>query len=364
MNEWSFFTVSSHGSLSGGMMVVPPNTYILNIATAGLPCFKVSWAIENWIYEHSPLIHAPSKTIFQKLYESIKAKRFLREISQGISHIYEPGDTSLNALEQYNENMARKEQQTIAFYEPGDLMFDTTLNMNNHNWPMFLMGAYEIPVPYSIKRTIFEKNAFLYDSDETADTIGYEELIEAAMNPIREARAAPNQDDHKIFDVDANILRPDMFPTGGSASGEESPAVHNFVLSDVITKVNTRKTDGKKHLFIVRACRVAPTKVKRNLMRRFSIASRERPRVKIEEGSALLRTKLNLTFLEKVKTALERKKPSVGLFQKASIDDAIEQIDSIKDGKPFTMDTVKDILERANSFVKFQDEFKALMGLP
>jgi hypothetical protein len=356
MREWNFFTVSAHGSLTGQMMVVPPNTYILNIATAGLPCFKVSWALENWIYDYSPSLAASSKTIFQKLYESIKGKTFLRDLAPGMSHIYEPGNTGLNLLEQYNASMGRSEQQTVAFYEPGDLMFNTRLNMNNHNWPMFLMGAYEIPVPYSMKKAVFKKNAFLYGEGENADTIGYEELVEATTKPISEEIKKPGAEAHKIFDVEENLLKPDMFPEGAAP-------IHDFVLSDVIAKVNERVIDNKQHLFIVRACRVAPSEPIRNRMRRFSIAARERPRIGIEDPAKILRSRLTVTLLDKIKAALQAKKPSVPLFQKASISEAVELINEIKAGGPFTMDTVQEILERANQFITFQPEFKTLMGL-
>jgi hypothetical protein len=327
--NWDTFFVQAHGNLVNRLMIVPPNTYILNLATAGKSCNKIKWKIDNWIYEAgdaSSVATGRRSTIKERLFRAIKEKTFFRGAEAGESKIYTPGTTSLNVEEQYTAGgTGGFSEVSLAFYEPGDIMFNTGLSFHNDYLPIVLLGAYNIPIPRRLRQQIFDINKIVYKPSANVNLLNAENIVGL---PLANARAVARPEHDTMFNIPENILRTEMFPAGRAMK-------QDFLLSEVIDIVNGRNGLGaaapalgaaappaaagagvgvnqKKHLFIVSACRSAATVDEAKRMRRFSIAARgNRERTAATPAEILAnpakqwRTKLTSRLLTNVRTQFE-----------------------------------------------------------
>lgn len=399
LTNWDFFYVSSHGSLENRLMIVPPNTYILNLATAGKSCPKIRWRIDNWIYDYEEPKPAFNRRvpILHKLHEAIIGKTFLRGVGPEETHVYTPGTTAQNIEEQYTsaEGAEGFHERTLAFYQPGDILFDTKLSFHNNYLPILLLGAYRIPIPYKLRKALFNINKVMYSPEAIINSLQNTDLIGLPQgSQLGLATPAHNT----MFNIPENLIQAEMFPAVGVPKTD-------FYLSDVIKFINTTQTEKPEHVFIVDACRSAATEPLSKRMRRFSISAREnRERVNINAAiiaakpSKKWRTTLNKTLLENLRraftnniTALQKdlvplqqkkrdaaKKPTFAERLKADseaqaeidkvnldiqgLQQGIQNIDRIL-AQPlgFTMEDIQGILTIAKSAL--QPEFKALFGI-
>lgn len=299
---WDTFYISGHGNLENSMMIVPPNTYILNLATAGRPCMKIRWKINNWIYDYDDVIRG-DRPVKEKLYKAIRDKTFFRDIAGGVESIYRPGTTALNEAEQY-EAAASASQKTLAFYEPGDIMFDTRISFHNDLLPIMLLGAYRVPINPELRDAIFDVNKVVYKPGVNAYNVN---ISDVAPLPANNARGVATAAHDTMFNIPDNLIRDSMFPAG-------RPQRQLFHLSEVINTVNAANANGNKHLFMVTACRSGPDETQSRRMRRFSIAARGNrsrvgiaPEVILANAQAQWRTKLNADYLRYIKGQYEAK---------------------------------------------------------
>ena len=375
---WDILYVSAHGGLSGNMMVVPENTYILNLATAGKICNKVVWDIENWIYDYSPTAR-PVKTILQKMYDALKGNSFLSD------YMYTPGNVNTNVLEQYPDPPAlaaaevplTRQQKSLAYYEPGDIMFDTTLSFVNHNYPVFLMGAYEVPISHELKRSLFRINKHLYRGEDynnagNVNTMNSEDVLRyLSLVPPEEFERHPPAAEHQIFNRDDNLLKNQMFPM-------RDPVPVNQPLSEVIPFINTSLQEkavaagGAEakvkpfKLIIIKACRVALNPNVATRMRRYSIAARTRNTKRVTvDGVAIPRAKLNLAYLARLKAALQRyySSPVTTDPKRLIIQKVIADITRIESGSPFSVELIEDILQTVKTMGGLQTEIGSLLRI-
>lgn len=299
--NWDTFFVQAHGNLENRLMIVPPNTYILNLATAGKSCSKIKWKIDNLIYEAPDTLATGRRSVVkERLYAGIKAKTILRDMTNAglpVESIYRPGDTASNVAEQYTDAEAGGfAEKTLAFYEPGDIMFDTKLTFHNNLFPIVVLGAYEVPLPHALRRTVFDINRDFYKANANVRALNADDLLK----DFPRRAAAPEHD--TMFNIPENILRTLMFPDGGEMRQE-------FYLSEVLTAINDLYPNGHNHFFMVSACRSAGNKDESRRMRRFSIAARGN-RVRTAASAAEIaanpakqfRTKLTATLLRNLRT--------------------------------------------------------------
>ena len=325
---WDFFYVSSHGLFEERLMFVPDNTYVLNLATAGKSCMKLDKHLDDMIYEKTrppgaaavnlnPLaaagageaVVAEPISQLERLYISIRDRTFLRDpaaIAARREHIGESGTTARNREELYvNTPAPPPATASLAFYEPGDIMHDTSLHIKNNYLPLLLLGVYRIPVPFDIQKAVFDASKPVLLPTARVNTIN-------RGNVNRNQPLTPATDEqHQIFNREENLIRRQMFPDAG-------PPVPRLYLSEIIDFTNRTVNDGKNHFFLVKACRSADDPETTKMARRYSIAARagrERLGVSAEtlerNPAARYRSVLNRAFLERLIPPLTRRIPNL-----------------------------------------------------
>ena len=317
LRTWDFYYVTAHGLFEPRMMIVPPKTYVLNTATAGRSCLKLDAVIESLIYE-DPAERAPAAAVgappqdFRKLYAAIQAKSFLKNSLRGVEpteHIFTPETVNRNKNEVYQPITAENilagrnlKQYSLSFYEPGDIMFDTSLHFMNNLKPLFLMGVYRIPVPFSIRERVFEANRPVLEPSKDIFTVDQYNIRNIPQdNPIWNA----TEEEHQIFNTRENLLQPMMFPEVGGVR----PSMY---LSEVIESINARSDPEKQKFYMVKACRSTEDEGMSKRARRLSIAARSgriRPNIPAEEIAInprkRFRTPLNIELLGRTLPNLE-----------------------------------------------------------
>ncbi len=324
-------------------MFVPDNTYVLNLATAGKGCKKLDKFLNDLVYEkeetreattgaaavaNNPLAAAGAGTAaaaadptsqLERLYTAIRDRTFLRDAAAILAHrehIGEAGTTARNLEEQY-VNTSRMSvvdllvhhltkspaMASLSFYEPGDVMHDTRLHTMNDLLPLILLGVYRIPVPFAMKKAVFDANKPALVPTATINTVDRYNI-----NNTKPTMPA-TEEHHQIFNREENLIQRQMFPEAG-------PPVPHLFLSEIIDFTNRTVNDGKNHFFMVDACRSAEDSETSRMARRFSIAARanrERVGVSAEVIAAhpakRYRTALNRAFLERFLGALTRRVP-------------------------------------------------------
>jgi hypothetical protein len=315
---WDFFYVTSHGLFEDRLMIVPPNTYVMNMATAGRSCMKFDKYIDDLIYEKPAAASgaaAAATSALENFYTAIRARTFLRSLERGgilTEHMFTPGTTARNEEELYENTTSalaapRAAEMSLAIYEPGDIMFDTQLHTMNDRLPLILLGVYDIPVPFKMRQAVFDVNKVVITPGKTVFNVDQYNIDPSI--PKTSAAWNPTEEHHQIFNVDENLIKGKMFPDVGAP-------VPYMYLSEVIEFTNTAKNDGKQHFFMINACRSATTEETSRLARRLSIAARaNRERVGINAATLIAhpqkkyRSVLNRAFLERILAALPGRIP-------------------------------------------------------
>ncbi len=279
---------------------------------------KLDKYLDDLIYEKPAGPAAVSQ--LERLYTTIRDRTFLRDMGMETlkEHIGSPGTVNRNLLEQYGnlrelgafanlfeDFVEPPETKSLAFYEPGDVMHDTKFHIMNDYLPLLLLGVYRIPVPFEIRQAVFDASRPVFLPNTTINTADRENINNS--RPIQ--RATP--ENHQIFDVEDNIIRRQMFPEAG-------PPVPYLQLSEVIDFTNRTINNGKKHFFMVKACRTTRDSATSRLARRFSIAARaNRERIGVNAATlaarpaSRYRSALNRAFLERIAAALPGRLPKL-----------------------------------------------------
>ena len=349
--NWGLYYISAHGLLSQEMFIVPPNTYILNLSTTGKGCSIMHWDIERLFYSKSDSeedMDARRKEIFSKLKTGLT-----RDLMEGQSEfIHTKGNISLDVSELYGKGRGSK---SLAFYEPGDIIFDCHFFFRNSGFPMFLMGAYALPM----KRTIWERVVQANRPVAPSAHPNAFNLSNLKLKGIKESNAQPLlEEGDKLFNLPENLVKDVMFDANGDLRPSASPfnvqimrgvkpeaipfqlySQEQFTQSlqtqtpppnnpslrkrqvtapyvvpgtrvptlyDIVRQLN--HTDANPKLIFVHACRTIeddapylPKTFTPKFTRRMSLAARERlPK----NGST--RPQLNRAFLEALKAGLDR----------------------------------------------------------
>lgn len=181
-------------------------------------------------------------------------------------------------------------------------MFDTSLHFMNNLKPLFLMGVYRIPVPFSIRERVFEANRPVLEPSKDIFTVDQYNIRNIPQdNPIWNA----TEEEHQIFNTRENLLQPMMFPEVGGVR----PSMY---LSEVIESINARSDPEKQKFYMVKACRSTEDEGMSKRARRLSIAARSgriRPNIPAEEIAInprkRFRTPLNIELLGRTLPNLE-----------------------------------------------------------
>lgn len=347
--NWGLYYISSHGLLSQDVFIVPENTYILNLSTTGKGCSVMHWDIERLFYSKSDSaddMDAKRQEIFNKLKSGL-TKNMIEGKSE---YIHTKGDISLDVEELYGKKGAR----SLAFYEPGDIIFDCHFFFRNTGFPMFLMGTYALPM----KRTIWEN---VVKANRPVAPGVHPNAFNLSNLKIKDIEASNKKQllekGDKLFNLPENLVKDVMFDANGdlrpSASSfnvqlmrgvkpeaipfplysqeqftqslqtktppannpslRKRPATAPYVvpgtrvptLYDIVRQLN--HTDGRPKLIFVHACRTIednapylPKSFTPRFTRRMSLAARERT-----SNSGTTRPQLNRAFLEALKAGLD-----------------------------------------------------------
>ena len=203
--EWDFKYISSHGLLNKRIFVVPENTYVYFTTKAGeFANIEELLEIHSFIYN----ILDTSKSLenwWLKALRDFQGKGLFDE------QVYNPKNIGSN-----RNTLAKKR----AFYEPGDFIQDLTLVFKNNSVkPIFPMGAFQIPIPGSLKTKVDEFN----------------ENDESHINA---------ETDRLLFNLPINLFGNRIFKEGNT----------KWTLFDALN--NLGSLGKKKRLVIVDACRV------------------------------------------------------------------------------------------------------------
>ncbi len=271
--EWNMIHISGHGSsavknetsssLRPEMFIVPANTYIINLATAGKSCLKFVREIEQILYNVDESFNR--ETIFQQLKNGtfMKEYLYLNNNTNNSKMLYPPNNN--------NNNTPSRASQSISIYTPGDLLSNTSISFFNHNSPYYLMGGYEIQIP---KERLYE--------------------IARMMGP---GTMSTSLHEH-LFNRPDNLLKDLMFDT--SQSSVEN-ILRKYKLSELIKYLNNLPINsGKNRLYIVRACRTYSDSNFKKLLRKYSVMSR-----KLTPSTITFNKELLEYIRTKFKTALQ-----------------------------------------------------------
>ncbi len=245
--DWGLYFMSSHGNLLEEFFIVPENTYVLHLATAGSPCSKFKSDIEDLIYD--------DKSGRKTLWKSLKEGTFLK--------------TSKNTIAKefiYN-NSKIEDENTISFYEPGDLIFNIDLNLINYDWPIFLMGLYELPVSHTLRDNLFEINKPYLKNGSNKHILNSSCILTPQQLNFKKyphIKQTPNINEAHIFNRNDNLLKNEMFIDN----------ITNITLYNLLNNLNAINNNIK--LIIIKACRYTKitSKIIMNKQRRYSLSTR------------------------------------------------------------------------------------------
>ncbi len=218
--EWKLNYLSGHSRLNNKIFVVPANTYLFFVASGGIGAAKEELAdIDALIYLYKKgALKEPTK---EDWYSNI-FKLFKKENNQGknVQTLFQ--DLVYDPAKERNQETASKR----AFYEPNDIVQDLRCSFENDYKPIFPMGVFDLPLPYSMKDNIAEFN----ENEE-------EELVE-------------EETDKRFFNVASNFYKKEMFET--------KPRKTFFTLFDILNDLNKKQplAKGSKRLLILDTCRV------------------------------------------------------------------------------------------------------------
>jgi hypothetical protein len=284
------FVISAHGRIAPRMFLVPENTYIMSLAPSGKGSAKVKFEIDNWIYAK----HGKRADMKAKLMKSLEAGTFLSDYwhSATAGAVHTP--------------------ESLAIYEPGDIMTNSELMFNNDFRPIFLMGMYEFPLAYDLKQKIFAANRGLYTENANINSLTWEDMNANAVNKGITTQIDKNLDN--IFIRDDNLvightetMRTIATPT--EASIEKQVAM----LSDLIklpivggggAGAGAGAGAAPIRLFIVDSCRSSTDLNLQTKSRRMSLMSRRTMRV---DEPSREESRLSIDYLQRIAVPLRKK---------------------------------------------------------
>ncbi len=375
--HWNTFYVGAHGTIGNDMIVVPPNTYILNMSTAGFPCGVIKHELENLIYDYENGegreggngSTSSRESIMEKLWKLLLTGKFLDESSKESIYINENvGQNITQRRKSYlyntsefnikdpfkNSGRPSKSSKSIAFYEPGDLMYDTFLKLYNNTTPFFLVGMYKIPISYSYKKQIFDENRAhnVFPPHAKIHTVTNNNVKSQLL--ISKPIMADFDNVHiKLFNKPENIMQEKMFRSNNTIKQKD------FRLHDIFAMLDPDKTN----FIIVDSCRslINPlhSAPQLNLKRRMSILTRKL----IPFDSKQFFT-LNIDSLIDLKHQLEAiKNPSL---KNDDLDYILELINTIITSGKTRDNDLKMIFEiiSEKNYIKLNAEFVDFLSLP
>lgn len=342
--KWGIYYITAHGSLRSNFFVIPENTYILNIAVAGKGCHIFKWEIENLIYQRSE--GARGLPIKQTIYNLFKDRKFYKDF-----HLYNPAIP------------LETQPTSLAFYEPGDFLLDSTISFYNHVWPIFLQGVYEIPIPIAIKDRVFAPNKRFYPEDENASTVNAGTIFK-----VPKAGDVPGEIEQQIFNIPENLWREKIFTPAGTKT--------KFQLKDIVREIraiDTAKGIDRIRLIIVNTCRIpGDPSVTPSMLRSASETARRVPNPKAVEPEGPLSPsyklermefqRLNLDTLIQIMNQLFEKYKNVSTEEeKAILAHPIEIGTRIFHRKEFSRDELLEFLETANTLIPLNSQITRLL---
>jgi hypothetical protein len=247
-SNWKINFVGAHGAMNSNMFKVPENTYILNMSTAGKSCSKCLFQLDNVIFDY--------KNFWKVIHEQLSrggsngGKSSFLELIERQSKL----TNRMHAL----YNAAGEFTQTLAFYEPGDIMTDIYLQMYERNPPFFLMGLYNIPIPNRLQDIVQKANKDCGVNEE------FRVIDDTKFLGAKSDKSIMDSLNKRIIHNDKNLLK------------EESEKKSDFTLHEIIFNhlpALSPIAAGQKRILIVGACREA-SKVVGIRARRYSIGSR------------------------------------------------------------------------------------------
>ncbi len=248
-------------------------------------------------------------------------------------------------FERHFETIAKRSdaQKTISFYEPGDILYDTNLYFkNNLTPPLFLTGAYNIPIPFDIVNNVFNENiAIRYYKSQKLDLFKIHPELDPGAKSIFLTQPTADALHIKLMNIPQNLLQNEMFRNPVAAGGAGGAVAINKTqmrLSEVLNylpsvSIATGGGSGANlptlnRLIIVDSCRVPIQEYKLDYdlitrARRKSIATRTFPNVPrlnatgapiIKNGKPVTKSirKLNKQYLEKILSEMLKYDTSVG----------------------------------------------------
>ena len=122
-----FVSVSAHGMLTGNVFVVPDNTYIMFLGGAG-----------------HPIERRPNQIPALKKYRFMQPGETPEQWYERTYHDIHTGEFFKDKL--YKPNMPYA-HESVSIYEPGDIVQDLSLDLENRSYPFLLLGVWDCPIP-------------------------------------------------------------------------------------------------------------------------------------------------------------------------------------------------------------------------
>ena len=234
--DWNFYLVSGHGNLSENMFEIPANTYILNLSTTGRSCMGFNWDLEGIMFAKGETAE-DLKSMKEEIYDRIKKGLLTKSSSAFREFIYTEKGIQRDIEELY-ETPTDGGDTTLAYYEPGDYMFDTEIYFRNHSFPILFMGVYELPMKKSLKEKWIDANELIWTDGKrpSSNLVLGEDFSGRLIIPEGETENTLLDKYDTVFNVPENLALPVMFPNGNlfHLPGDYNKAVYRGVKNTAV----------------------------------------------------------------------------------------------------------------------------------
>ena len=379
-SQWNTTYIGAHGTIGNKMIVIPPNTYILNLATAGYPCSVLKGEIANWIYDYESGGGAGGggaggggvggRKMKQKLWIALKNGTFLKEVGdEGIykniknssnittrrtKYLYN-NLSSFNRTKEFNKSQrTTSNSRSIAYYEPGDIIYNIYFNMYNGSVPFFLMGMYNFPIKFSHKRDVFQTNMKHKIFPENSDM----NEINTRINKVSLSAGILDNEHSALFNNSDNLMKADMFNPDGTIREKM------FTFEDIFSKLDTSKTN----FIIVDVCRSLLKSMRSGpelqFKRRMSILTRKLiPNINATTKTPKPVSTLNIDFITEIKNKLDimyTQNP-----RDSNLKDTIDFLEDMITTGTFRDSDLKNVLNEINRrYVPINSDFMNFLLMP
>jgi hypothetical protein len=326
--NWKMYYMSGHGNILDTMLFVPENTYVLHLATAGNGCGVFKKDIEELIYENN------DNTKRHHIWKSLKDGTFLKN-SKNIYHtekIYDPGNISYDQTNFTNS--------TISFYEPGDIISNISIQLNNNKVPAFLLGLYELPISHEIQKRLFNINKCILKNGANMCSLTTSNINHHKVNMY-------HYNDKIVSDIPENLLQHDIFHN--NIKQVELDYIFNRLLL-----LSLISSNYSPRLLIISTCRI-PINPSTTKSRRLSISTRKR-----YIHNNIQRTRLTKYFLNSILDKLSEiylREPSSELFNIRSV------LQFILFAKKFDYNALLWAIKESNKYIQIQPELLNLLNI-